>query len=214
MTDVDVTAVAMRDTDRDLTSLVVARAGAGIDTIDDLRGKVIGTGAVDSPQATLLPLAHLAAAWLEPGRDFEVRLFDVGVGLHGDHVGGEREAARALVDGEVDAACMIDGNHLAFTTEGTLPSGATTVLARTAAYDHCNMTVVTEAAEDGAVERFTALLLAMSYEDPEVRPLLDLEGLHRWHEGRVEGYAALEAAVDRFGFYDPAGHVTADAYRP
>jgi hypothetical protein len=76
------------------------------------------------------------------------------------------------------------------------------------------MTVVPEAAEDGAVERFTTLLLAMSYDDPEVRLLLDLEGLHRWCEGRVEGYAALEAAVDRFGFYDPAGHVTADAYRP
>ena len=41
-------------------------------------------------------------------RGLTVRRFDVGVGLHGDHVGGERDAARALVAGEVDAACMID----------------------------------------------------------------------------------------------------------
>ena len=67
------------------------------------------------------------AAGLEPGVDFEIRRFDVGVGLHGDHVGGEREAARALVAGEVDAACMIDGNHLVFAQEGTLPTGAITV---------------------------------------------------------------------------------------
>ena len=33
----------------------------------ELRGKVVGVGAVDSPQATLLPLAHLRAAGLSPG---------------------------------------------------------------------------------------------------------------------------------------------------
>ena len=31
----------------------------------------------------------------------------------------------------------------------------------------------------------------MSYDDPEVRPLLDLEGLKEWVPGRVEGYAQL-----------------------
>ena len=87
-------------------------------------GRTVGVGAVDSPQATLLPLAHLRAAGLRPGEDFTVRRFDVGVGLHGDHIGGERDAARALVAGEVDAACMIDGNHLLFAREGTLPAGS------------------------------------------------------------------------------------------
>ena len=52
-----------------------------------------------------------------------VRRFEVGVGLHGDHIGGERDAARALAAGEVDAACMIDANHLLFSREGTLPRG-------------------------------------------------------------------------------------------
>ncbi len=36
----------------------------------------------------------------------------------------------------------------------------------------------------------------MDYGDPEVRPLLDLEGLKQWRPGRVSGYAALEQAVD------------------
>ncbi len=70
------------------------------------------------------------------------------LGKHGDHIGGERDAAKALVAGEVDAACMIDGNHLAFTDDGTLPAGATRVLAQTAPYDHCNFTVL-----DGAPSR-------------------------------------------------------------
>jgi ABC-type phosphate/phosphonate transport system substrate-binding protein len=209
----EVTALAMRDTDRDLTSVVVVRSDSSLRALADLRGKTVGVGAVDSPQATLLPLAHLRAAGLQPGHDFQVRRFDVGVGLHGDHVGGERDAARALVAGEVDAACMIDGNHLRFGREGTLPSGSTRVLAQTAPFDHCNMTVGPLASPE-LVARFRELLLGMSYADPALRPLLDLEGLKAWCDGRTSGYAPLESAVDALGFYDGAGSVTARDYRP
>lgn len=204
-------AIAMRDSDRDLTSVVVARAGSGIASVQDLRGKVVGVGAIDSPQATLLPLAHLKAAGLVPGQDFTVKRFDVLGGKHGDHIGGERDAARALVAGEVDAACMIDGNHLLFTREGTFAPGATTVLTQTAPYDHCNFTVFDRT--DGEHARFKELLLSMRYDDPEVRPLLDLEGLKVWNEGRTELYAALDAAATDFGFYDAEGRITAEGYR-
>ena len=208
-----VSEVAMRDTDCDLTSVVVVRADSPVRSVSDLAGRTVGVGAVDSPQATLIPLSHLRAQGLVPGRDFVVRHHDVAVGKHGDHVGGEREAARALLAGTVDAACMIDGNHLLFTHEGTLVPGATRILTQTAPYDHCNFTV-TNAAPAPLVERFGRLLLAMSYEDPEVRPLLDLEGLTSWRPGRTEAYAALEAAVSEAGFYDEEGNVTAADYRP
>jgi ABC-type phosphate/phosphonate transport system substrate-binding protein len=142
-----------------------------------------------------------------------VRRFDVGVGLHGDHVGGERDAARALVAGEVDAACMIDANHLAFLKEGTLPPDGTRIVAQTAPFDHCNMTAVAGRADE-ANDRFAELLLSMSYADAEVRGLLDLEGLTAWEKGRTSGYAALAAAVTDSGFYAPDGRVTAADYRP
>jgi ABC-type phosphate/phosphonate transport system substrate-binding protein len=211
---VGVSALTMRDTDQDLTTVVVVRAESPITEPDGLRGRIVGTGAIDSPQATLLPLHHLLGLGLTPGTDVEVRRFDVGVGLHGDHMGGERDAAAALAAGELDAACMIDGNHLLFTREGTLASGATRVLSQTGPYDHCNMTV-TDAGPQAALERFGELLLAMDYGDPEVRPLLDLEGLKQWKPGRTSGYAALEAAVDDLGFYDAKGAITAGSdYRP
>jgi phosphonate transport system substrate-binding protein len=194
-------AIAMRDTDRDLTSVVVVRADSPIETIADLAGKTVAVGAGDSPQATLIPLLHLAEAGLEPDDDFTVRRFDVLVGKHGDHVGGERDAAKALVDGSVDAACMIDANHYVFGKDGTLPSGGTRILAQTAEYDHCNFTVVDGAPAD-LVARFRELLLAMSYDDPEVRPLLNLEGLKVWKEGRTDKYVQLDRALDRFGTVD------------
>jgi phosphonate transport system substrate-binding protein len=196
-----VEAICMRDTDRDLTSVIIARQNSGIRAIADLEGRPIAVGARDSPQATLIPLSFLAQHGLERGRNIEVLEFDVALGKHGDHVGGERDAVRALVRGECDAACIIDGNLLLFTQEGTIRSGSTRVIAQTPPYDHCNFTVL-DNAPAAPVARFRELLLAMSWEDPEVRRLLDMEGLKRWLPGRTEGYAQLSDAVERFGCLD------------
>jgi phosphonate transport system substrate-binding protein len=205
-----VRAVAMRDSDCDLTSVVVVRADSGIRSVADLAGRTVAVGAVDSPQATLIPLSHLRSLGVT---DLDVRYHDIGVGKHGDHIGGEREAARSLMAGTADAACMIDGNHLLFGVEGTLPVGSTHILAQTPPYDHCNFTVAATAPAE-LVERFRSLLLGMSYDDPDVRPLLDLEGLKAWREGRTTGYAQLERAVQEAGFYDDEGRVTAIDYLP
>jgi phosphonate transport system substrate-binding protein len=199
-------AMVMRDTDQDLVSAIVVRAGSPISELSQLEGATIGVGALDSPQATLLPLALLGDLRIN------VRRFDVGVGLHGDHIGGERDAARALLAGEVDPACMLDANHLRFSTEGTLPPGSTTVVAQTPPFDHCNMTAVDTTSS--LIRQLASLLLAMDYADPTVRPLLDLEGLTRWVPGRTSGYAQIERAVDRLRFYDRAGQVVAGDYRP
>ncbi|TMQ06291.1 MAG: phosphate/phosphite/phosphonate ABC transporter substrate-binding protein [Deltaproteobacteria bacterium] len=187
-------AIAMRDTDRDLTSVVLVRAdgaaaSAGrIETVADLRR--VAVGALDSPQATLIPLLALAEAGV--GRGVEAVCHDVLVGKHGDHIGGERDAVKALLAGTVDAACVIDGNRLAFAREGLFAPGQLRVLLQTGPYDHCNFTVL---AETPATDVLRELLLAMSYDDPAVRPLLDMEGLTRWLPGRTSGYALLERAV-------------------
>lgn len=207
-----VEAVVMRDSDQDLTSVIVVRSDSSITKLSDLKGKKVAVGAVDSPQATLIPLSFLRANGLEPDIDFEVQFNDLLGGKHGDHIGGEREAARTLIGGQVDAACIIDSNHLLFSTEGTFTPGATRILAQTSTFDHCNFTVGPAAPRE-LVELFRDLLLEMSYEDSSVRPLLDLEGLKEWRKGRVEGYQALEVAVDEMKFYDRNGRITISDYR-
>lgn len=189
----------MRDTDCDLTSLIVVRQDDPAQSLADLMGRTVAVGAPDSPQAALIPLQLLASAGLRPGADVSVREFDVLFGKHGDHVGGERDAARALIAGEVDAACMIDGNHLVFTNEGTLPRGSTRVLARTPRYDHCIFTALDDGPSE-RIERFRTLLLGQRWEDPQVRPLLELEGLKQWHPGRTEGFAQLADAIDTLDY--------------
>ena len=207
------TPVTTRDTDCDLRSVIVVRADSPVTSVGDLAGRVVASGAVDSPQATLLPLSLLRSAGLVPGVDVAVRRFDVGVGLHGDHVGGERDAARALFASDrVDAACMIDSNLLLFGREGVLPAGSVRVLAQTPQYDHCTMTAGPSAGPDVSV--LGDLLRGMDYADAELRPLLDLEGLKEWRPPRLTGYEQLERAVDEAGFYSQDGEVTAADYRP
>ncbi|MCE3607809.1 phosphate/phosphite/phosphonate ABC transporter substrate-binding protein [Massilia sp. P8910] len=206
-----VTALAMRDSDCDLTSVLVTRTGPLV-TLEQLKGKTIGFGAIDSPQAHLIPLDLLRQHGMLAGRDYTARRFDVLGGKHGDHIGGERDAALALMAGEIDAAWMIDSNHMAFSREGVLPAGATAILARTEPFDHCNFTV-SPGAPAAPIARFGELLLAMSWDDPDVRPLLELEGLKTWLPGRVSGYSALVRAVDDERFYDAEGKILAADYR-
>ena len=193
-------ALVMRDSDRDLTTLFLARKNAGVSSLPDLKGKTVAVGATDSPQATLIPLAMLAAAGVEPGKDCRIIYNNVMVGKHGDHVGGERDAARLLAAGQADAACVLDGNYPVFVNEGTLDPGVTTILAKTPPYDHCNFTVLAERPES-RYKALVEILLAMSFEDPAVRTLMELEGLKKWLPGRTSGYSQLENAVKRFRHY-------------
>jgi phosphonate transport system substrate-binding protein len=176
--------LAMRDSDIDLHSVQVVPATSNVQSLGDLRGKTIDFGAIDSPQATLIPLDHLRhKGGLVAGHDYQARRFDLLGGKHGDHIGGVRDAASALVLGEIDATWMIAGNYRAFANEGTLPARATRIVATTDAYDHCNMTVSPGVSQEDA-RRFDDLLLTMDWNDAQVRPLLELEGLRVSRPGR------------------------------
>ncbi len=196
-------AIAMRDSDRDLTTKILVGANSKLASLADLKGKTVAVGASDSPQATLIPLGMIADSGIDPGRDCRVSYNEVMVGKHGDHVGGEREAAKVLAAGLADAACVLDANYPVFINEGTLDPGTTRVLATTPPFDHCNFTV-RAGGTDARIQSFIDTLLAMSFQDPKVRVLMELEGLKQWLPARTSGYAQLEKAVRRFNFYGSA----------
>ena len=190
-------AVAMRDTDRDRVTHILARKESGVKSLPDLRGKTVATGAKDSPQATLLPVRLLRKQGLAAGRDYTVRRFDVLVGKHGDHIGGELEALRSLQKGESDACAVLDLNWERWQADGTAEPNRLAVLATTEPYDHCNFTVLDRFPKEEE-QRWTRALFQMSYDNPEHREMMDMEGLKAWLPGRTTGYAALtEAAVEQ-----------------
>jgi ABC-type phosphate/phosphonate transport system substrate-binding protein len=198
-------AIAMRDTDRDRVSHIVTWKNANLNSPEDLHRSVVATGAKDSPQATLIPLQFLRRHGLVAGRDFQVRRFDVLVGKHGDHLGGERDAVECLKQHEADAACVLDLNWERWTSDGTLDPGRLTVIATTPKFDHCNFTVLDRFPEED-VARWTKVLFRMSYENPKHREMMDLEGLKAWIPGRTTGYELLSEATrdQRFFASEPA----------
>jgi ABC-type phosphate/phosphonate transport system substrate-binding protein len=194
-------AIAMRDTDRDRVSYLVVRRAGQYKSVSDLRGAAIATGASDSPQATLIPLGRLRQDGINPDSDVVVHRFDVLVGKHGDHVGGELEAFRSLKRGEVAACAMLDLNWLTWTSDGTIDPAEFIILAETAQFDHCVFTVCQDL--DIAVERrWLDALFAMRYDVPEHREMMDLEGLKAWLPGRTTGFAALSAEVEAERYFD------------
>jgi ABC-type phosphate/phosphonate transport system substrate-binding protein len=204
-----VSPLVMRDADRGLTSAVVVRTEDGPADVAALAGRRVAVGAVDSPQATLIPLQHLRDLTIE----VEPVRHDVFAGKHGDHGTAERLELASLVRGEVEAATVLSSTIEAATDEGVIEPGQVTVIERTPAFDHCVMTVAPHApAEETAL--LGKLLLAMSIEDAEAKTLCELEGLKRWEPGRDTGFGMLERAVDAVGFYDAEGRITAQDYEP
>ena len=196
-------ALAMRDTDRDRVSHLVVRADSGIAGIGDLRGRIVATGAADSPQATLLPLQHLRRHGLVAGRDVRVRRHDLLLGKHGDHIGGEREALRTLHAGDADAAAMLDLNWDTWCADGTIDPARVRVLASTPPFDHCNFTALRSFPPDRAA-LWSGVLFRMRYGNPAHREMMDLEGLKEWLPARTSGYAALTEAVREQQFFEQA----------
>lgn len=193
-------AIAMRDTDRDRVSHIVVKSESGLESLEDLRGKTIAVGAKDSPQATLIPLGLLQRADLAPGKDVQVKRFDVLVGKHGDHVGGELDAFNCLAAGDADASAMLDLNWEAWSADGTINRDAYKTLATTDLFDHCVFTVLDgfDAAREKA---FLEALFAMSYDNPQHREMMDLEGLKAWEPGRTSGFGPLSEAVEKQAYF-------------
>jgi phosphonate transport system substrate-binding protein len=194
-------AIAMRDTDRDRVTHLVVRRDSGIDAPADLRGKTVATGAIDSPQATLLPVHLLHEHGLLPGRDFTLRRFDLMVGKHGDHIGGELEALRSLQRGESHCSAVLDLNWERWTADGTASHHELMVLASTPRFDHCNFTVL-DSFPVKDQDRWLGALFKMSYDNPSHREMMDMEGLKAWLPGRTSGYADLTKAIEEQRFFE------------
>jgi ABC-type phosphate/phosphonate transport system substrate-binding protein len=194
-------AIAMRDTDRDRVSHLIARVDGPVGAVADLAGRTLAAGATDSPQANLIPRGVLRSAGLIPGKDVQVRDFDVLPGKHGDHVGGELEAVQSLLGGESDAAALLDLNWNTWTTDGTIDPAAVRIVATTSPFDHCVFTVRGDA-DPTALSGWTRALFSMRYDNAEHRKMMDLEGLRAWLPGRTSGFGPLAAAVAAEEFFE------------
>ena len=202
-----VLALGMRDSDRDCGAVVVAREDARVEGAPGVAHRRVATGTVDSPQAYVLPLRHLAAR----GCDLSTRSvtrFDRDLGKHGDTALGEDAVLEALASGAAEVGLL---SRLVW--DRAVASGRAAglvVVEEVAPFDHCQFSALVS--HSGAVPprlaAFTRALLAQRADGSgghaEDARTMALEGIReRWLEPRgglggdpAEGYADMLAALD------------------
>ena len=185
-------ALAMRDTDTTFQTLFLARTGSDLGGLEALKGRRLALGSRDSAQAAILPVYYLRRAGLSDD-DVALLRIDSDVGKHGDTGRSELDALRAVLDDRADAAAIGINTWEAIGREELMP-GAFEVFWESPTYSHCNFTALPTLDEERTAP-WVQHLLAMDWDNPEHRPILEMEGLRRWVPPRLEGYASLFEAV-------------------
>jgi len=191
--------LGMRDSDRDFTSKIVVRKDRGISALKDLEGKRLGVGSRDSSQARILPLHFLGTEQVDL-RKVDIVAFDSDVGKHGDTGRSELDVLAALHEGTIDAGAVGDLIWVLEQAAGHVDARRVELVWTTPGYDHCMFDALPSLPKP-KLEAFQKALFAMDYDNPEHRPILELEGLKKWLPPREEGYRTLCAALDRTQYW-------------
>jgi ABC-type phosphate/phosphonate transport system substrate-binding protein len=195
-TDGHCTALAQRDSDVDFTTVFVARPGSGIGGAGDIAGKRLALGSADSAHAAILPLHYLRHAGV-PESQLRIVRFDTDIGKHGDTGRSELDAVEAVLAGDADVAAIGSTTWAAMGAQELMADSLEEVW-RTEGYCHCMFTAMDTLTPD-RYEPWLARLLAMSWDNPGHRKILELEGLRQWVRPHLDGYRPLFDAVEEQG---------------
>lgn len=190
--------LGMRDVDAAYATVLVARSDDGISCAPELAGSTLALGSRDSGHAAILPLHFLAAEGVAMSR-VQLLRFDTDLGKHGDTGDSERLVVEAVARGEARAGAIGDATWAALKAQGLPEAARLQVVWRSPTYCHCCFTA-RSTIDPELAGRWLELLLAMSYDDPDIRHAMDLEGVKRWLAGDTPGYEELTAAMRDQGY--------------
>jgi phosphonate transport system substrate-binding protein len=194
-------AIAMRDTDLGWMTKIVAVTGGPISTLTDLQNRTLALGSRDSGHAAILPVHFLQQQDMREGTDYRTLRFNSDLGKHGDTGTSEVDVVRAVLDGRADAGAVGSPFWNTARNEHLVPEGGLREIWSSPAYNHCMFTARADLDRERE-RRFVKALLAMSYDNPIHRPILDAEGLRRWLTPHHDGYAELRQAAAQQGFFN------------
>jgi phosphonate transport system substrate-binding protein len=191
--------LGMRDVDSDFASIIVTRRDDAFGNPKELSGRKLALGSRDSGHAAILPLYFLFQEGLDAEAECELIRFDTDMGKHGDTGDSEMRVVREVASGRADAGALGAPTWSRLRSEGFPETAQLQISWRSPTYFHCNFTALPSLDGDWAA-RWTAALLAMEYNDPKVRPAMDLEGVKRWLPGDSSGYETLTQAMHEQGY--------------
>lgn len=194
-------AVAMRDTDLGWMTKIVSVSGGAINSLADLKNRTLAVGSRDSGHAAILPIHFLEQQGLIESKDYRTLRFNSDMGKHGDTGTSEVEVVRAVLDGRADAGAIGSPFWDTVRNERLVPEAGLREVWSSPKYNHCMFTARPDLDRDQE-RRFVEALLAMSYDNPVHRAILDAEGLKRWLAPHLDGYAELRNAAAKQGFFE------------
>jgi len=187
--------VAMRDIDVGFTTQFITQPQSSIQHIADLRGKRFAFGRRSSVQAGLLAYHYLKEAGLVPDRDL---LYT----FHDERPPTERGDEAVVVDlvasGEYDAGAVSGNSIETLRARGRFPEERVRVFWQSPGYSHCCFTAQSRI-DDALAQKITAAFLAMRFDDPQHRQVLELEHCKAFVPGTTEGFDTLEKAAEAEG---------------
>jgi phosphonate transport system substrate-binding protein len=193
-------ALASRDTDLTFKTYMISRAGSGLDDLGSLKGRRVALGSRDSGQARILPMYFLERAGVSAA-DMDLVIFDSDVGKHGDTGKSDLDALRAVIEDTADVAAVGSNTWEALLAAGDETVSDLAVTWESEDYTHCNFTALPSFTAERA-DTWVTHLMAMDWENPEHRRILELEGLKAWKPTNLEGYDSLVEAMQAQGTAD------------
>ncbi len=188
--------LAMRDTDEDVHSLIVARPDAAIADLDDLRGRRLALGVDVSSELFLLPAAQLAEDGFDITSDCELVELEPTEYSNLQMWVDDRTIFGAVMDGRADAGVIFEPWLGYLLRRHELAPDDIVEVWRTRPYCHCAFTS-SPGLSDETSERFTDLLVAMDPDDPEIAEMMRMEHLNKWVRATDDGWTDLMTAVEQ-----------------
>jgi phosphonate transport system substrate-binding protein len=186
--------LAMRDTDQDVASVIIALRESGITKVDDLRGRTIAVGVPTSTELRLIPAHQLRAEGFDLDDDcrhaaIEPRAYSNGVRWIDDFL-----IFDAVKDGRADAGIIFEPLLAHLIRKRGLPPEDVTVVWRSEPFCHCAFTARPDLAEADAA-RFVDLLTRMNPADTSITEMMRLEHVSRWLPADAQGWSGLMDAI-------------------
>jgi phosphonate transport system substrate-binding protein len=187
-------ALAMRDTDRDVTTVMLVRADSPIKNVADLRGKRLALGQPDSSELSLIPRHQLRQDGLDIAKDCSVVEMETREDAGEIRYVALRTIVAALEDGKVDAATLFEPQYRDLVERGRLDGGAYRTIWRSRPYSHCGF-AARPGLPDEISRHFVELLTSMDYSSPDIKEMMDLEHLRAWVPADESGWQDLVSGV-------------------
>ena len=180
--------LVQREEDARFHSNFITRAGSGIASLQDLKGKTLAFGSESSTSGHLMPRYFLLKAGIDPDRDLGRYAFS----------GAHDATAKWVESGKVDAGALNESVWKKLVEEKRVDASKVVVFYTTPPFHDYNWTVRGDL-EPALVARIKAAFLALDPAKPQDKIILDLQRTKRFVETGPDSYREIADAARSAG---------------